>query len=381
MKIAHICTNNGFIDNWGYQDNLLPVYVKNQGVDNIVIAANRQPSTYLNGIVYPIGEKYVNGIKIVRLKSWLLTNSIVVTFGLYKTLYKYNPDVIMHHNLNYTSLVVSSIFCLLHGKKMIVDSHVDEYNTRKSHLYRWIYCRVLIGGITNIFSRPIKKFYGVSLGRCDFLENVFYVSKDKIDFLPLGVDVDQIEKIFNKEDLRKKYNICKDDFVIVTGGKMGIYKGTIDLSDAVESLVIKGYRIRLITFGSYVDNLTESYLDKKTFVLKVGWCDRVKTLELLKLADLACWPVHHTTLCEDAIGCCTPLLLRKTRTTEHLILENGLFMRTGSKDELVDNIKRFLNMGSNERKIIYESSLKMKEQLSYKTIAKKLIDDCRLIIK
>lgn len=377
MRIAHVCTNNGFIDGWGYQDNLLPQYIKELGVDNVVIAATKQPTTYLNGIVYPVGESVVEGIKVVRLKSLLLTNSLVVTFGLYKALKLYTPDVIMHHNLNFTSLVVSSIFCMLHRIPMVVDNHADSINSRSNKIYQLLYYRILIGGITKLFSFPIRKFYGVSLGRCDFLEHQFGISKKRVDFLPLGIDENTIANIENADFLRVKYGFDKDSIVIASGGKMGKDKGTADLIYAIENIRESNPCVKLLLFGSYNDKETEEMAKSKDFISVHGWCDRTKTLELLKLADLACWPIHHTTLCEDAIGCLTPLLLRKTRTTEHLIEGNGFFLETGNYDELIEKITFFIKLNKKERITIDSASRMMCQKLSYRTIAKKLIDDCK----
>lgn len=376
MKIAHICTNNAYVDGWGYQDNLLPVYIKELGVDNFVIASNKLPSTYLNGKEYPIGESFVDGIKVIRVKSYLLTNSIVFTNGLYRILKIENPDVIMHHNLNYTSLVICSIYSMIHHKVMVADSHVDANNTRNSKIFKFLYYKVLVGGVMRLFSYPIKKYYGVSLGRCDYLHTVFGVNKKCIDFLPLGVDENKINQIPSKLELRRKYNLDSTKIVIVSGGKMGIDKGTIDLISTIEDIVNNGLKITLLLFGSFSDKTTENLANTKSFVSLQGWCDRIKTLEMLKVADIACWPIHHTTLCEDAIGCGTPLLLRKTRTTEHLIDGNGFFMEKGSKDELFSYLNKFVNLTNQELDNLYMSSQRMKERLSYKTIAKKLIDDC-----
>ena len=62
----------------------------------------------------------------------------------------------------------------------------------------------MVGGITNLFQKPIYKYYGVTHSRCDFLANNFGVSKNKIDFLPIGVDVDTVSTLSCKEKIRKK---------------------------------------------------------------------------------------------------------------------------------------------------------------------------------
>lgn len=377
MKIVHICTNNPYIDGWGYQENLLPLYLSKEGIESVVIASNKLPKDFLNGKIYPLGEYYLDGVKVIRIRCTKIKTSLTFTHGLYKTLQKEKPDVIFHHNPNFTSLVLCSIYCQRNNIKMLVDNHADLINCNKNKLYQLIYYRFMVGGITNLFQKPIYKYYGVTHSRCDFLANNFGVSKNKIEFLPIGVDVDTVSTLNCKEKIREKYKFQPDDIIITSGGKMGKGKGTPELIKCIHALHKKNNKIKLLLFGKFEDKETESMIQNMDFITVEGWCDRIKTLELIKMSDLACWPIHHTTLCEDAVACKTPLLLRETKTTEHLIEGNGFFMKNGNYDELYYYISQFINLKEEEKKQIEYHSQIMYDKLSYHTIAKQVIKDSK----
>lgn len=375
MKILHVCTNTPYIDGWGYQENLLPQYLAQEGVESVAISSDLLPKRYLNGKRYPVGSSYVGDVKVIRVKSWRLGNGLTFTKGLYKQLEEEKPDVILHHALNFTTLPICARYAKKSGCQMYVDNHADYINCYQNKFYRILFYQILTGWTAKLFDKPIRYYYGVTHGRCDFLEQEFGVKKEKVKFLPIGCDESMSDALPSKEEIRKKYEIDPDATVIVSGGKMGIDKGTIDLINAVEK-VQGSKKVQLILFGRFDDKETENLAKEKPFVKVFGWCDRNTTLELLKLSDLACWPIHHTTLCEDSVACCTPLLLRKTRTTEHLIDGNGFFMETGSESELLSNINTFINMDATAKEKMHEAILAKKKELSYTSIAKMFLNDC-----
>ncbi len=156
---------------------------------------------------------------------------------------------------------------------------------------------------------------------------------------------------------------------------MGKDKGTDNLIDAVEELQKDYPQLKLVLFGRFDDEETQAQANHSLITLVYGWCNRVKTLELLKMADVACWPIHHTTLIEDAVSVRTPLILRKTGTTEHLIDGNGVWVENGTKEEIKKALVHIIAQNELEKKKMFHSCEKMKQIISYHTISKKVIND------
>lgn len=380
MKIVHITISAPFIDGWGYQENILTQYLQKAGAENYVIASATDFPNYLKPeIINEIKAKGTNytlcGITIRRIATKKLTTSFVYTKGLKEVLEDINPDVIFHHNFNCTSMPICARFAKHHQIPMVCDNHADSINMSRNRLWAWLYYKMLIRGACKLYMNQIYKAYGVTHSRCSFIHDYYGLSREKIDFLPIGADVNEADTISAKDILRNEYGFTSTDFVVVSGGKMGIGKGTDQLIKAVESLHQKYPHIKLVLFGKFEDEDTANQAKCSKVTRVYGWCDRNKTLELLKLSDVACWPIHHTTLIEDAVSVCTPIINKKTGTTEHLLNGNGLGIISGTKAELESGLSKILNQSIEEKEMMKDACLKMKQLISYHTIAAKLLYD------
>jgi glycosyltransferase involved in cell wall biosynthesis len=255
---------------------------------------------------------------------------------------------------------------------MVVDNHADEINKSTNKIWNLFYQDTLLYLCVKKVQKYVIKFYGVTPGRCDFLDRPYGAPKNKITLLPIGGDTNQTDNIqLSKSQLRSKYNIPLDSIVIVTGGKMGIGKGTDSLLSACKTLSKKYQNIRLLMFGRFLDEKTQKQSEEETVAICHGWCDRNTTLELLKLSDVACWPIHHTTLIEDAVASALPLIVRKTPNTTHLVNGNGEYVEDGTSEELVLALEKIVNNYEQYK----EQALIMHDKFSYKNIVKQIEKD------
>ena len=189
MKIINICISASYVEGLSYQENLLTDYFQYKGLETTIIGSNILPK-YLKFKKVKTGTYFEHGKEVIRIRCIKLTSEFVITFGLFKLLNKEKPDVIFHHNLNCTSLIICTVYRILNSKViLLVDNHADYINYSKNKLWRLFYYKTLIRLTAKFSSLFVYKFYGVSLMRCDFLNEVYGVKKCKIDFLPIGADV------------------------------------------------------------------------------------------------------------------------------------------------------------------------------------------------
>lgn len=383
MKIVHISISAPFVDSWGYQDNLLPRYLQKAGAENyLVVSANYFPSNLKIEELESIkakGNDYSlpDGVIVRRIPTKKISTSSAFTIGLKAVLNEIKPDVIFHHNINCTSMPICARYATSHRIPMVCDNHVDPINLTNNKLWMWLYYKFLTRLSCKIHGKQIYKAYGVTHSRCDFIHDYFGLPYEKIDFLPIGADVDLADTIGPKKNLRETYGLSDNSFIVVSGGKMGLGKRTNNLINAVEGLKTVIPQIKLILFGSFEDEQTSNMANQTDVVCYYGWCDRKKTLELLKLADVACWPYHHTTLNEDAVSVCTPLICRKTGTTKHLIKDNGIWLESGTIDEIKNALQQLYALINQESKQIEINCKRMRGELSYNTVAEKFLEDVK----
>lgn len=382
MKVVHICMI-AYLDGWGYQDNLLPEYMSKAGHEVVVISsANHFPSFLKEAEIKRIKSKgdnyYVNNVHLYRIKTKFDTSNYnFYCSGLSKILNDEKPDVIFHHGVNSSSMLIAWNYIRKHyNVKFFIDNHADRINESSRKIWNFIITKIILGTCIKIVDNKVTKYYGVTPGRCEYLESHFGVPEKKISLLPIGGDTDLVDSITSSTtELRAKYGYPIDSKIIVSGGKMGEDKGTVSLLYAFKRLKRNDKTLSLVLFGNFSDAKTEALAKETDGVFVEGWCDRQKTIELLKLSDVACWPIHHTTLIEDAVACATPVVLRKTGNTMHLVDGNGVLIEHGGEEEIFKAFTIILYDG------IYADFKKsaeiMKGKFGYHNISKQIIDDCK----
>lgn len=372
MKIVHITLH--YLDGWGYQDNLLPLYQEKAGNDVVVISdVNHLPNQDRDKILSKGQEYYDGSIKVIRIKCYCNTsNTSFFCSGLYKYLMRIHPDQIFHHGVNSSTLVVSAWYKKKHSKTVLfVDNHADKINMSKNKIWHFCFDRVWLSMVCKLLNPWINKYYGVTPFRCDYLNEVYCIPNNKIGFLPLGCDTDTVDKIKEtKDELREQYGIEKKAFVIVSGGKMDKSKGTIELIEAYNEIK-KILPMTLVLFGS-MDELVSKKANESDDIVTIGWCDRNKTLSLLKLSDVAVWPLLHTTLIEDAVACGIPIIVKESDNVSHFEkVGNGIFLKYGNKNELIQSLRTIRNSE-------YVNNAQVaREKFSYHSIIKMVEHDYR----
>src|SRR5665648_38300 len=108
MKILHLCLASFYIDNYSYQENLLPKYHKKSGQDVEIVASlvsfdkNGEPSLLENSNTY--SNEF--GIPVTRLeyKKTLFSKKLRRYTGTYEFLVKSKADIIFIHGCQFIDI-------------------------------------------------------------------------------------------------------------------------------------------------------------------------------------------------------------------------------------------------------------------------------------
>lgn len=343
MKIVHVCLCGCVTDGWSYQDNLLPKYQKRNGNDVTVIASKWIWNSEGNMELCD-RERYVNedGVKMIRLDSLFhagVEAKLKIYPGLIRAIEKENPDILFVHDLSF--LQVNTICNYLRRHKNVTaycDNHGDFSNSARN----WFSKNLLHRGIWKIGAQRIKKyvrkFYGVLPARVDFLKDMYGVPEEKCELLVMAADDDLVEYAKREEVLEKtknRYQIDEKDFVVVTGGKIDLFKQqTLLLMEAAGEMA--DINIKLFVFGSVVEELkTKLYQLCGERVKYIGWLNNKEAYELFAAADLAVFPGRHSVFWEQVVGQGIPIVVKRWEGTEHVDLGgNALFLEEDSAEEI-----------------------------------------------
>ena len=371
-KIVHICLTGPYISGMGYHENILSSYHVEMGYEVFVISfcdLNIKKTEVENNIVI---ERLVRGKRYGKLSQ----------FGdfpeLIKYLYIYRPELIYVHNPNFISYTDVIRYKKRNPTtKVFVDNHNDFYNAPIIGIKSYILNKIIFRKIISYSEKYVEVFWGVTPWRCEYLNEVYGVSNLKIKYLEMGgddryIDLNNKDKIRNT--IRSEYGIDKDDFVLITGGKINKEKGIDSLVKAVNELEIKN--LKLFIFGRIEDELHESfdkYIDNKCTIY-VGWKSPEEYYNFILASDLAIFPGTHSVLWEQVCACGIPIAVKDWKLMHHIDLGgNAFFISDCTSEGLSNFILNILNDKELFEKAKSVALEKCVKTFSYKYIAKKAI--------
>ena len=380
MKVCHVCLCGPVTDNFSYQENLLTKYQAKLGMDVSMIAS---PYYFTQEGPIAISDKkeYVNsdGVKLYRLKvkKGDYEDKFRRYDGLYETIERINPDVLFVHGVQFLDLTEVVKYKKRNDYvKMYVDNHADFSNSATNFLSRYILHGVIWKRYAKLAYKHAEKIYGVTPGRVRFLKEVYKLKDDKLGLLLMGADTDKVEEALNsnaRKEIRTKYGIGEDDFLIMTGGKIDYAKKqTLLLMDAVSTLD----NAKLIVFGSVEEDLKEEVLKRAHGnVQYIGWINAFDSYKYFSSADLVVFPGRHSVFWEQVLGLGIPMIVKYWEGNEHVDMGgNCLFLYEDNVEEIREKISLVLKDKEFYENMKIIAKEKGAKEFSYLEIAKKSVE-------
>ncbi len=350
MKIVHLMLACFFPDGYSYQENMLPKFHKRAGYDVEVIASLQTFDENGKVTYLPEPSSYINehDVKVTRLgykKPFKVFRKLKKYEGTYRAICKAKPDILFIHGCQFLDAGIVAKYCRENPNvRVFVDNHADFTNSARSFFSKEIMHGILWRHTAAVLNKVAERFYGVLPARVDFLRNVYKLPENKTELLVMGSDDDLIKSAADANSIRairEKYNISENDFLIVTGGKIDLFKvETLALMKAVRDIHLPN--IKLLVFGSVVPELKEQVaeLALSDNIIFIGWVNSADTYPLIAAANLCVYPGRHSVLWEQTAGQGIPMLQRRHLGTEHTnIGGNVRFIDDCSADSLCDMIK------------------------------------------
>lgn len=381
MKIVHVIIAAFYKEGFGYQENILPAKHKELGFETRII-------TYNNDV--PDGKTYVNNddVEVVMLPfnkpsvtHPYLRMFMTKTRGLYEQLNQFKPDIIFVHGLQSIDSLDVVRWCKENPScKLYVDQHADYYNTPIVRFTYRMYAKYVYGYIAKRLAKYTSKFWGVTPWRVDYLNRVYGLDSRQIDLLVMGGDdkyIDWENRMKVKENIRKKYNVPSDAFLVVTGGKIDKAKNIHLLIDAIRN--IKNENVYLLFFGNFTPDMEQYCMPKVGKQIKyAGWMDSNSVYPLFLASDLAVFPGTHSVLWEQAMACGIPGIFKDWNGGfSHIDCGgNAVLLKDITEDSLSNAILDLINDNAKYLQMKDVAEDKGRKTFSYLEIAKRAIELC-----
>ena len=385
MKVVHLCLGSFYPDNYSYQENLLPKFHKELGYDVEVIASTQSFDEHGKTCYLDNTGTYRNeyDIQVTRLpyksekKIWKKMKRYQ---GTYTAIEKASPDILFIHGGQFLDIDQVVKYLKKHsGVTVYVDNHADFSNSATNWISKNVLHKIFWKHTEHQIEPYTKKFYGVLPVRVDFLKDIYGLPAEKCELLVMGADDELVEKAKNsgaRAQIRAKYGIKEDDFLVMTAGKIDQWKTqTLLLMQAVQN--IQNDRVRLIVYGSVTQELMDQVkaLADGTIVQYIGWVLSKDSYDYFEAADLVIFPGRHSVMWEQVTGQGKPMLVKDWPGTHHVDLGGNVrFLTQDSVEEIQGEIERLLENPDEYEKMKAVAEEKGMQVFSYKEIAKRAIE-------
>ncbi len=385
MKILHVCLAAFYIDNYGYQENILPKMHKLQGYDVEILASTEN---YLDGnkLSYVNPSVYLNenNIKVTRIPyinyiPHFIAKKIRIYNGVYEKLNSFNPEIIFLHDIQFLGIHKIIKYVKKHPNvKIFADGHADFTNSARNYISKYILHKIIYKKCAQTIDPYVTKFFGTLPCRVDFFKNFYQVSPEKVELLVMGVDDTLIDSdiIELKEKLFSKHGIKEQDFVVISGGKMDKKKNIHHLVDAIYEL--DNPNIKLILFGKADKEISKLIHEKikHNSIIYLEWLDNLQIHQYLSISNLCVFPGKHSVLWEQSVGLGIPGLFKKIKGHQHIDLDgNCILLENGDKNEIKKNIIELSSNSHKYKKMKEFTQSNGKKYFSYYEIAKRAINE------
>ena len=379
MKIMHLCLSNYYIDNHGYQENLLPAFNLKDGHEVMILASTETfISPHRLGYLKPGEYTNEHGIRVKRIPyRRIMPHFVIKKLRAYPKVYeeinRFGPDVILYHGIGgYEIRTVARYKRTNPSVRLYVDAHSSFHNSAKNLISR----RLLHGVFYKLSVRrsldAIDKVLCTSLETFDFLESMYDIPRELMEFYPLGgIVVDGKEHDEKRNRIRKQLSLKNGDILFLHSGRLDSKKRTCELLKAFSQ--VKNEQFKFIIIGSFSPDIEEeakNLIDSDKRVSYLGWKSGGELLDHLCACDMYLQPGTQSATMQNAICAGCSVMLYPYESHKPFLRNNGFFVET-----VQDMVNVFLKIESNPSIIedMRAASYKVAyDLLDYKKLAARL---------
>ena len=320
MKILHVahffypCLSAGGVVNASYQ--IAKMQARDNSVKVISSDACKKRLKFENGR-YDVD---VDGIKVDYFKNisnrfklaTMLDTPLGAIFRIKNQIRDF--DVVHVHEHRQTLSIIVCYFARRYGIPYVVQAHGSVLPFFQKEGLKNIFDKVfgfkILYGASKVFAlTEVEKEQYLKMG----------VEEDRIEIVPLGINIEEYSNLPEGGIFREKFNISKDDKLIIFIGRVHEIKGLDLLIDAFKELADSVSDVKLAIVGpddGYMDalNLRIAECGLSDKVIVTGPLYKKEKQEALVDCDLFVMPSKYesfTTSGLEAMACGKPLVLTK----------------------------------------------------------------------
>ncbi|WP_017416165.1 glycosyltransferase family 4 protein [Clostridium tunisiense] len=335
--------------------------LRKQGHDVRILTLSSNGKSYINDNVYflkSIAIKVYPGARIgATIKDTLI-----------KDIIQWKPDIV-HSQTEFTTLIYARYIV----KKLSIP-HVHTYHTMYEDYLKYLFKGKLITkeNLRKIVKRILNKVDLVITPTIKVKETLIsYGVYTHISVVPTGIDlsrfmVDLLDA--EKEKLKEKLHIQKEDKVIVYVGRIGEEKNIEEVINNFAELVKVDQKVKLVIVGGgpYLEILRKVALENKVddkiiFTGMIGPTDIYKYYKVGDVFVTASTSETQGLTYIEALSCGVPVLCKYDQCIDNVIINDHNGFAYNTKDEFVEEALKILNDAAYRNELSQNAISKAKE--------------------
>lgn len=378
MKVAHLCLSCFYIDDRGYQENELVREHVVRGHEVLVLAST-ETHTAEGKLTYVQPKEYLGGegARVVRLPYLQaipkkIAPKLRAFSGVYRELEKFKPQVILFHGACAWELLTVARYVEENpGTLFYVDSHEDSNNSARSFVSREILHKIYYGAILRRVLPKVKKILCVTTESMRFVEKMYRIPPDCLEFYPLGGHPVADENYSSYRKIRREQlSIKEGDILMVQSGKQTRRKKLLETLRAFSK--VPNSKIFLVVAGSLdkeIEGEALHLISEDERVRFIGWQTPGQLTSLLCAADVYLQPGTQSATMQHSLSCRCAVVLDDVPAHSVYYKSNGWLIKTPS--ELITVFKEIPASDVEAMKNISYSIAR--EMLDYRVLANRIL--------
>lgn len=377
MRIIHFALSSFYIDNYKYQENVLPFQNKKDG-HQVLIVASTFTFNNLYQPMYVLPSKYVNEneIEVIRIPYrglGRIARRLRMYKGVTKILNSFLPDVIFFHGMcSYELRTVSQYVKKNPRVKFFVDTHADRYNSAQNFLSKNILHKIVYRIFYKTSERYIDKLFYITHDTKVFAEKMYCPKKEKMHYLPLGgIIIDEKSYQKTRQNFRDLLGIGEKDILFIHTGKINKSKRSLELFYAFSKA--RNSLLKLIVVGEFSSDIHDEALrviSSNSSITFLGWKSPSELAGYLCASDVYIQPGSQSATMQDALcnRCAVALVPYESHT---FLLSDAAFYIESKKDmeDLFQGIIENRNLVEEKKSKCWKIAT---DRLDYAVLAKEM---------
>lgn len=380
MRIIHCCLSNYYVDEFAYQENELVAAHVADGHDVMVIASTEtfgteKKITYLD----PSDYSGADGARVVRLPykkflpQWIM-RKLRMHPNVNGLLDAFKPDVIMFHGTCGWELQTVCTYVARNSHVILyVDSHEDYNNSARTFASKWLlhfcyYRLILLACLPRI-----RKILCVNVDSMHFLEDLYGVKSEKLEFFPLGGQIPtDIEYNDRRASIRLRFNLEDDNIAIIQSGKINRSKKLVESLTAFREIPDK--KMRFFITGKIendVSNEANALIAADPRVVFLGWLNPKELQDMLCGSDVYVQPGSQSSTMQMSLCSRCAVVLDDNISHKPYIRANGWLLN--SELSMRSVFAEVSQSPDTVRRMCENSKLLAAELLDYKKLSNRIL--------